>query len=204
MSISFAIVMAIGILVSFFLFWRRLKEDYSGNIVFTTCFYVLFGLLIGEKLIDYLWQGWWFWGGILGSVVGYFLAVFRFKLNFFETIEALGLALINFLAFFFLADSIVKASITSLVGSLVLFSLVFLFFFFESKYKNLTWYRSGRLGFSGFTTIGVFFLIRAFVASIFPDMLSFTRSISLIDAIFSTIASFGFLGAVYYLAINKR
>jgi len=189
LAISFSIL---GFLLFLFFYWRRLKEDYISGKVFSSGFYIAIGVLLGIAGLNFFTSGLWFWGGLLGFGLGLFLSLWRFKLRFFETLEAAGVGMLFWLGVIFALDAFANSSLSSLYACLVIGGLIFLFFFLEARYKDFSWYKSGKVGFSGLTSLGFFFLIRAFVAFFFPFVLSFVGKI---DVILSAIIAF----ALFYL-----
>jgi hypothetical protein len=161
-----------GLFIFLFLFWKRLKEDYASSIIFTSAFYMILGVFAGSIISDRFFPAWWFWADFLGIILFLFLGIFRFKLRVFETLEAAVISFLPWLSFVFLEDSIKKTSTQSLFGFLGILFLISIFFLLDKSYKRFTWYKSGRVGFSGMTTLGTFFLTRALVASFVPNMLS--------------------------------
>jgi hypothetical protein len=163
----------IGALAFVYLFWKRLKEDYLSEQLFTTAFFVISGIGLGLLLAKFVSFEWWFWLSLTGVFLGTGLSVYRFSLRVFETVEALAFALLPWLGLVFVADSIDHLSLTSFIAFMVCAVLLGLFIYFDKHYKNFSWYVSGRLGFSGLTTCGLFFSLRALVAIFFPFVLSF-------------------------------
>jgi len=185
-----------GIILFLFLFWRRLKEDYPSSQIFTTAFYVLAGILLGYLVSLRVSQLSWFWIELVGITLGFGVGILRYKFRFFEVLEALTLALLPWLGLFFLRDSIDNSSLASFLSFFAVTCLITLFAFLDSHYKNFSWYRSGRIGFSGLTTLGTLFLVRAAFASFFPFVISFVKY----EAILSGVAAFVFFLATFNLA----
>jgi hypothetical protein len=48
---------------------------------------------------------------------------------------------------------------------------ILIYYVVEHSYKSFIWYASGKKGFSGLFTLGVFFLVRSLVFFINPDLL---------------------------------
>src|SRR6266478_5981851 len=100
-NITILIALPIGILGFLFLFWRRLKEDYPGDQIFTFGFIVAACILVGffsglsvyniQHTIYFSPHGLWFWLAFLFGGVGFFVSFMKLKLRFFETLEAAGL-----------------------------------------------------------------------------------------------------------------
>jgi len=186
-----------GVLIFLFLFWKRLKEDYPSEQIFTNSFFVLLGVALGLLIAKKFLPAFWFWGAFLGASLGVLLGVIRSKFRIFEAIEAASLGLLPWLGIYFLGDSIVNSSLPSFLAFFAVTCLVTLFAFLDSHYKNFAWYRSGRVGFSGLTTLAFFFLLRAGFAPFFPFVISFTGRQ---DAILSGVAAFAFFLLTFNLA----
>lgn len=199
----------LGVLPFLFIFWKRLKEDYSSVQIFTSGFYIIFSiiffvlisLLALPNLIHaspvFSPTGLWFWGGVLGFAVGLGFSIWKLKLKFFESFESAAIGLLIWLAIVFFLDSVGNSSLVSLISLGVIIALIALFFFVDGRYKKFTWYRSGKIGFSGLATLGIFFLIRTGVALFFPFVLSF---VGRVDALISGVVSFILFLLLYNLA----
>ncbi len=206
-TISLIIGLIIGVLGFLFLFWRRLKEDYSSNQIFSFGFivvgFVLLGFLVGfaiyniQHTIYFNSRGLWFWGSFIFGSIGFFVAERSIKLKFFETLESANLGFLFLMFSIFIVNSLEKVDLKLLLFAGVVGGLIPLFFFLNSKYKSFTWYKSGKIGFAGLSILGIFFLVRSVVALIDPSMISF---IGRIDAIPDSIAAFIFFAALYNLS----
>ena len=163
----------IGNLIFLYIFWKKLKEDYTSEIIFTSAFYILAGMVLGLVFALKIKTDLWFWLSFVGLVIGFSLTIIKYKLRLMETVEAVVIAVLPSLVLIFLSDSIRNQSYDSFFQSILTLILIILFFIFDKHYKKFTWYKSGRIGFSGLTTLGLFFLLRALVANWFPFMLSF-------------------------------
>ena len=76
------IIGVLGFLPFLFVFWKRLKEDYSSSQIFESGFYIIFAiaffvLIFAFGLSRFLPPssifspaGLWFWGGVVGFAVG--------------------------------------------------------------------------------------------------------------------------------------
>lgn len=186
-----------GVFLFLFLFWRRLKEDYASSQIFTTAFYILLGIFLASGVSIYFFPSWWFWLELVAALVGIVVAVWRFRLRFFEVLEAFILAILPWFGFVFVWDFIRAGSQISALASGVIVLLIGLFYFLDSHYRGFTWYQSGRVGFSGMTVAGIFFLIRVAVAVGSFGVLSLVNGK---DSILSGITAFLCFLAVYSLA----
>lgn len=163
----------IGAIVFLFIFWRKLKEDYLGSHIFTTGFYILIFLLASLLLSRQWLPEWWFWMEFLAVMAGFIIGVWRFKMRFYEVFEAVVVSILPWLALVFFADSARTLSWFSF--SLSVHAALFVFFYgwINKKYKDFAWYRSGRVGFAGLSTLAFYLLTRGLLAVAFPFMLSF-------------------------------
>lgn len=186
----------VGVILFLFLFWRRLKEDYPTSEIFTSAFYILFGALLGYTLSRFYNPGLWFWLASLGIALALTLGVLRYKLRFFEVLESLILGILPWLGLIFLKDSIRNSSLSSFLSFFATACLLTLFSYLDASYKNFSWYKSGRVGFSGLTTLGALFLLRAAFASFFPSVISFVKY----EAILSGVAAFVIFLTTFNLA----
>lgn len=148
-------------------------EDYSSAIIFTACFYIFIGVLVGYLIAAKFIPSWFLYIELLGAGAGLTFSIYKFKIRLYEGIEATVVSFLPWLGLFFLKDSVVNFSLFSFVGFLILLILLFIFYYFDLHYKNLNWYRSGRIGFAGLATLGLFFLIRAAVAIFLTGVVSF-------------------------------
>lgn len=199
-------------LIFTFSFWRKLKEDYLSTQIFNTSFFVIIGILLGLLIPKYLFipifgskaslaeSGIYFWLAVVGGMAGFLFAYLRVKFRFLETFEAFGVSFLLCFSLWVLSHAITNQSINSLLYSLVLGLLIMVFTFLDKKYKKFTWYKSGKVGFAGLTTFGVFFLVRALIALPFPFVLSF---LGRIESIVSSIIAFVFFLALYNLLQQK-
>lgn len=177
-----------------------MREDYISQSIFTASVLVVVGVVLGAVLAVGLGQlfvesaifsrsGLWFWGAFLSLQVASFFSSRKLRLKYVELLESMDIGALLWL-------SIVVLPIfwpASAVG-IVLFGL---FYFFESKYRNISWYKSGRVGFSGFSVLTLFFLFRLVVALMAPDMIIFVGKV---DVVLSAAAAFLFAFSVYNLA----
>ena len=187
----------LGVLIFLFVFWKRLKEDYPTSQIFTTGLYMIVGISLAVIISTKFFGPWGFWLSFTGAGLGLTLGVSKFKLRFFETFEAGVAASFFWLGLVFLSDSIEKSNTASFIGFIVIILLIVLFYFLDAHYKKFTWYKSGRVGFTGLTTLGLLLLLRAAVAPIVPDMLSFSGKY---EAIISGILAFVSFLLVFNLA----
>lgn len=186
-----------GIILFLFLFWKRLKDDYSSNIVFSVSFFVLLGTCLGYLISAYFFPRWFFWLEAFGSFLGFTIGIIKYNTRFFETFEALFISFLPWLTLFYLAEFIKKPGWAVGVIVLVNFGLILLFDFVSTRYKNFSWYKSGKIGLAGLLTSGAFFLTRAAIATLLPSVVSFSgRS----ETILSGVCAFTIFLLIYNLS----
>lgn len=190
MLVNIAITL-LGILIFLFIFWKRLKEDYASEIIFQSATYIILGIFIGSFLASRLFPIWFFWASLLGASIGLTLAIIRFRIKFYESLEAFIIASLPWLSLVFLAASVITSSLSSFLAFLAILIMVFLSYWLDTHYKSFAWYKSGKIGFAGIATAALIFLLRSGLAIGGVSMLSFVgRS----EAIISGVMAFcGFI-----------
>jgi len=167
-----------GIFILFFLLWKTLRDDYSYEKIFNLGFLIVFGFVLGlisSKIFNfsyYLAKDFSFWIILFGVTSGFIFGILKQKMNFFDSFEGFVVGNLSWVGLIFISDAVSKSSLSSFLAFWMSLICIFLFFFLNTVYKNFTWYKSGRVGFSGIFTALVFFLIRIITTFIFPDMIS--------------------------------
>lgn len=182
----------LGILVFLFFIWYRLKDDYHYEKIFNLAFLILLGLFLGYFFSKQIVPQYWFWSELLFMSLAFVVSIKKQKIKFFEGFDALVVSLLPILGLTFFGDSIKKSSLILFVEFWIILILVFLFFFFDSQYRRFSWYKSGRVGFSGVVIAILFFLSKMFF------------SFSNIDLYLSGTFAFTFLLVLYRLARRKE
>lgn len=203
------ILIFLALFFHLFLYWRRLKEDYSSPQIFLTAFLTIFltaatAWLTLVFLVPRLHSspifepsGLWFWSGTLGFILSMLVVVYRFHFQFFETLEANVPGILLFLFSLLLTRTLFLFTLPNLLGCLVLLALVIFYYLLNHHYKKFSWYHSGKVGFSGLVVLAVFFLLRAAVAVHFGTMLSLSGRVEIVA---SSVAAFLLFFAVYNLS----
>ncbi len=187
----------LGFFIFLFIFWTKLKEDYTSDQIFSTAFLLLFFVLGGFWLANFFFSRFWFWSVFLGGLVAVLLICFRAKFPFYEIYEAFVISFLPWLSFVFLLDAMKTTSWYSFGGFLVIWLLVVFYAFLSTHYKSFGWYHSGKVGFSGLSISAVFFLIRSGVAFFFPFVLSLSGNL---EMVFSGIFSLSFFLLLFILS----
>ena len=195
--VSLILVNIFAFLLFLFIVWRRLKEDYLSEHIFSLSLVTALGLLSGYLVARQFAPAYWFWMEILGILIGYMVIVLKTKLKFYETLEALVIGYLYWFGIYWAYLFIKTPSIITLLATLLAICFIILFYLLNKSYRNFSWYKSGRIGFSGLTTAGFFFLTRGATASFFPFMLSFSGKS---EAVLSGAVSFIIFLLVYNLS----
>lgn len=177
-----------------------MKEDYPVSYIFSTAIYIILGAVLLSVISYELSVKYWFWLGFLGLLAGLTLGVWRYKLRVFETLEAAVMAFLPWLSFIFLADSVKNASWVSFSAFAFLLFLIFVCYFLDATYKNFTWYKSGKVGFSGLAVLAILFLTRALVSLFYPFVLSLAGKT---EVYFSSLAAFILFLLIFNLSRSK-
>lgn len=199
---------AIGIFGFLFLFWRRLKEDYSATLIFSAAFNIVGFLLAGFILFNGISQRimptaifnsreLWFWGAFAGFLVGFRYSLVKFKLKGVETFEASVLGILFWAGIGYVLNFLQARDTYSIWLGVSVFFLIFLFYFLDKRYKSFSWYKSGRIGFSGIFVGGMYFIFRAIFGLFNPDAFSV---IGKVDIIPSAVVAFLLFFSLYNLS----
>jgi len=180
-----------------FLVWRRLKEDYTSETIFSFQFWFLFAFLSAIAFGFYLHTAF-FWFSLFFTLLATIFVSRRKRMRFFEVIDAcvMPVFVLLFLISFYLFFSS-RFDLSYLVlGVISLFSVILAALFFK-YYRHFSWYPSGKTGFASLATFFVFILLFTTVALLLPNMLSFQRKL------FDALAGFG-ISVVLIIALYKR
>ncbi len=190
-----------GIFLFLFLLWKRLKDDYNYEKIFNLGLFILSGFLLGFLISFNLSPSFWFWIETLGIGLGFTFGIYKLKIKFFESFDGLSIGLLAWLGVYFLASTVINTDISSFFAFWVSAMSVFTFFFLDSHYKNFTWYESGRVGFSGISTVAIFFLTRALLSLFFPQEISMVGKL---DVYLSSTVAFCFFLVLYKIIRAKK
>jgi len=187
----------VGILIFLYLIWKRLKEDYSSENIFSLAVFVLAGMLLGYLASRFYFPKWWFWFEAFGAFLGFSYAVLKYNLRFFETFETVFIGLMPWLIIYYSNNLITCPTLVPILVTASVVVLLLLFWFIDSRYKNFSWYKSGRIGLAGLVTAAFFFLTRAAIATFFPFMVSFVGKS---EVILSGVCAFTLFLLIYNLS----
>lgn len=190
-----------GIFIFLFIFWKRLKEDYSSEIIFKTASAVSLGILTFWLLGLRFYAPGFLWFAFLGATVGLAAACFTLRVRFYETFEAFVVAGLPWLSFLFLEDSVSGSSLISFFAFLAVLFFIFVFYYLDIHYKRFTWYKSGKIGFSGLATIGLIFITRSAIALAGFTVISFPGRL---EVYFSGVAAVIVFALLFNLGRQKK
>ncbi len=204
-----AMVVVFGSLVFVFMFWRRLKEDYSSDILFSAgvsmaictmlfsaIFFYIANFFFAKSAVFYP-EGMWFWGAVVGYLIAYAVSVWRYEMKVYEVFDAAGIALLLWYAEIIFAYSIIPLYISGLA----FFSAVFIFYlsfvWLQKNYKRLSIFRNSRAGAPGLAIIGALFFVRVLAAYFVPSLVSLVGPIDIVP---SSVVAFLLFFSVYNLS----
>lgn len=191
----------LGVILFLFIFWKRLKDDYSSELIFQIATAVLIGLALGFIASKVFFPLWFFWMSITGYLIGITFMTIKFKLRTYGTLEAAIMAGIPFISLMFFKDSITNYSLNSFLAFVGTLVLIFLIFWFDLNYKSFTWYSSGKIGFAGLFTSILFFTARTVIAIFGITMVSFVGKF---EAIVSGITAMLCIGLLVNLGRKRE
>jgi hypothetical protein len=173
--ISEILVDIVGVFIAFFVFWKRLREDYTKEQLFSLSFYLFFGVILANTISAKYYPAGWFWASIFGIAIAYSVRLLWFKARFIETLEAIFISFLPWLDLTILSDSVKNESTTSFIAFCVVAAFLALFSYLDTHYKKFVWYTSGRVGIAGAITMAVFFTARIAIACFSSFVVSFVE-----------------------------
>lgn len=185
----------VGIFLFLFFFWKILKEDYLSEKIFNLGFLTVFGLLVFYAISSYFWQNYWSWMTMLGGILGFYIGFRKQKFNFFEVFEGLTAGILFWIGLVSLASSVKNLSLYSFLTSWVCVTAIALFYFLRSHYRRFTWYKSGRVGFSG-VMVALLLALTKLGSSIY--------SMNKYEIVFSVIVTLLLISLLYNLFRKKE
>ncbi|KKQ75852.1 MAG: hypothetical protein US96_C0003G0010 [Candidatus Woesebacteria bacterium GW2011_GWB1_38_5b] len=177
-----------------FFYWRRLREDYTSKIIFSSIIYVICGLFIGTVLGTRI--GYWFWTSLLGILLAFLVARKRFNLDFIEVLEAIISSFGIAFAFVSAGKVIFAYSLGVLIDLVQVLLAIGVYIYVDRYYKRFTWYKSGRVGIAGLVSASFYFISRSFI------MLYLTHSY--VDVLLSLTVAFLLVAKLYNLNHNNK
>ncbi len=194
--VIYILLVIICLFVFLFVFWRGLKEDYIPSQIFSTSIVIILTVLAGYFCSSFYFKEYRFWFVILTFIIGYIIGSKRSGIKFYEGLDSLISALL--LSIFI--SSVILYSYRTVNLFLFYISIglsLAIYYIVKKYYKTFIWYRSGRRGFPGLFTTGVFLLTRSAISLIKPD---YTLLLTEYDIFFSGLISFVSFLNIFILA----
>lgn len=165
-----------------FVLWKKLKDDYTHDLIFSFTLISLFVAAFGVILAENFLPGFSFWIVFLLQLVcvTWFVKAGYFK--FYELVDAFGVAWLSFFLSSNLSDLLtqiikdkgIRILDLHFVLHVVLIGFVFLLYkTILKRYRSFSWYPSGKIGFLGFAVLALYFLFRGLVAIVISGVLPF-------------------------------
>jgi hypothetical protein len=190
-------------IIYLFLFWRKLREDYYQEALFSLSLVQVLVLTGLYWLIQYRLVLNFYYLEVVFVVIAYLLVSLWFKRGEVNKIEIIEGSLIAYwwVNLFWCTLLLFKdwshwqslgLEVFVTVLSLVVYLIV------NNNYKKFGWYRSGRVGIAGLTALGAALLLKGSVVFVFPTVFHFPIA----PLIFGAFAFLDFM-LVYMLANQK-
>jgi len=210
----FGIFTAIGFILASFLFWRSLRDDFPQEEILTLTLYLALGGLLSARFFWVLfhWQLFWqeplaliLWSKIPGfSFLGTTLGIlgtlgYWGRKKVWDLWQALDSLIVACLVFFVFGAA--GAYLTNkdffylLLGFLGIFILILIKFVFKN-YRSFSFYKSGKVGFIGLSSLACFF-------SLFLPLAFFKKSVLSLEMVGFLVIIFGALGLLYQRSGRK-
>lgn len=188
-----------GLFILFYFFWKTLKDDYQYEKIFNLATTTSIGLCLSLIINYYIPNLYWFWIILFGFFISFEISVYKQKMNFFESFQGLTIGSLSWLGTIYLYDAVKNASLHSFLAFWVTSICIALYFFFNAHYRSFTWYKSGKVGFSGILTLIIFFILRTVASLISINVFSFAGKL---EVFFSGSTALLLFILLYNLARN--
>ena len=195
------LVLVLAVVISFFMVWRRLREDYQDDQIFALSLGVVSGSLTGfilASLVTFIDLR--FWMAVLGGFVSGFFIVKKLGMRYFEILEAGTPTLFVYLIFLnstsFLIALTANLFSWHVVAKLLILILSLLMFFYFAKYfRRFLWYPSGKIGLASLSSLTFYSLSQVGLVYFLGDMLPWVGRI--LEVIIGASCGIGALAMIY-------
>lgn len=185
----------IGLVLFSFVVWRKLREDYTDDQIFTLTLSLTVIAGIGNFLLSQYLAQFPFWPQAVFIFLGLFYLIRKMNMKFFEAADAFAPAWFIFYLFFlvgvFIEEGLLLNKYSELFAPIV---ALLAYQFFQKNYRRFSWYPSGKVGFAGLAALVIFFAIRAPVAIYSSGMVLLG---GIVDGIASLVLTILLLAALY-------
>ncbi|MEK7182596.1 MAG: hypothetical protein AAB694_00345 [Patescibacteria group bacterium] len=167
------LILTVGALFSFFIFWELLKDDYEDTRIFPLGLLIVLGGILGFSLVGWIFGRDHLLGGLIFVFLFAFLRSKRLAMRPVEVFEAVVPSLFVFLFFFSLNTlrSAGKFYWYSFTEPLLLFGALCVFWVLKKYYRSFLWYPSGKVGFASLVAVIIYLIARTAIAVLFPHVL---------------------------------
>lgn len=195
MMIINPLILIIFVALVYYIFWLNFSEDYLLRDVFNFATLLSIGSLLLFFAANYI--GIWilFWSSLLGYLL---VAYFYTKSKGWRVAEVLEVVYFVFLNYILATGLFNLVFFENESGIWYFASVIFsyiLFLFFKKTYKNLSWYKSAKIGFATIFSFLILILTKIVLALIFSDVLFFLGTKEV------WISLFAFLSVIIVLVI---
>jgi hypothetical protein len=186
--------------ISGFIVWKRLKDDYLNYQIFNSYLLVVILIIIGNFIVKNYISNIIFWMDVTAVLIGVFYAFVKYRMRFIETSEAFLVSFLLYLNVYYFDYMFIMKDYRIILISLVTLLSFATFFIFEKLYKSFTWYKSGKIGFSGYAAFFIFMVTRALFSYFFKDLPFYGFYY---DSLFSAITALIIMIVVYTIGNRK-
>ncbi|MDO8452207.1 MAG: hypothetical protein Q7S79_00485 [bacterium] len=189
-----------------FVLWKKLKEDYTTDLIFSFTILILVFSTIGTVVGQYFLKGYSFWlvVSLETLVVAWFI-----KSNYFRLYELLDALVLSLLALF-LGSNITELLLQVIrdqgfgipdiyFTAQIFVSLITIILYktYLKRYRSFSWYPSGKIGFIGLSLAASYFLLRGLVAIGTISVVPFFELARILDTVLSFLLFFVFSAWIY-------
>ena len=146
-------------LIGLFIFWKKLREDYVTSQIFGFGFLVYFAFILAVALVGMVSFEFRKWLLLIFPVTAGVVYGVKYKMRFNEIFNSASTWVYLASIYYYLLMLFKHNNFFNLISVTISILAIGLFYFLETKYKNIVWYKSGKIGFSGSIILVLFFLV---------------------------------------------
>ena len=206
MSILDYVLKFLAITAFSFVLWKKLKEDYTTDLIFSFTILILAFTTLGVAVAQNFLPGYSFW---LVTLLDTLVVSWFVKSNYFKLYELLDALVLSLLTLFLgtnitelllqiirdrgigVSDIYFTAQIFAALLTIILYKI------YLKRYRSFSWYPSGKIGFIGLSLAASYFLLRGLVAIGTSSVVPFFEPARILDTTLSFLLVFVFSGWIY-------
>jgi len=171
-SIIVVFIRLLALIFSAFIFWRKLKEDYRGEEIFPLNILLVVAGFFGARVFSLQ-------GAFLAIILSLIFFSRQKKWNSWQAADSVVSPLLLMILVFYLTDFSTIFLWRNFSVAILALMMLFLTKIMEKKYRSISWYKSGKVGFLACFSIMAFFGLFLVLELFYQEALYLTTIVDL-------------------------